>query len=705
MMKTEDTTKRVSHPCEHRKGGRVGKRSFRRAQQRALREGRALYKGRWYTSTQLSSPTTRLFPTITTKRQKPLLWQKHPGERQRAGRLKVFSWNSGGLTAGRMDEISSWAKQCCYDIVFVQETRWKLNCSWVCGSFYCVHSGEDTKKGNSWCGLMVMISQRIASPSLIRWATLLPGRLMHIRVHDQHGALDLLNCYQQPLSRDSGLQHTREQVWHGIGQVLHRLPLRNRLLMAGDFNSCLHPRPPWIGQNMMAARNHENEPDILGDLIELHDLCALNSWSGRDTYTCATIHGGKSCIDSILTRRGMADPRARQTCADMKCPLLAHSSACVHYPLSGSIPAYWRCWDKPSSRQPVQAKIDSQKIGEEARLQTKTWQAFTARFQEALNTYTVTDVGFMTQQVRQLCLQFFPLSPRLRETIAEDATLKRTFHTKWRLWRELHKCSGAGMGAVFLRWRLVTRITYLSRLTSRRSKHLRRARYRQIFEEATLAAQKNDMKSLFRQVRRLAPKKPRTQMSLRDEHGYLLGPLAEGRKLHGYLRDIFYDERAAPITVPLSQELPIDATQMLLQFAGLHPGKSVPNHCVPPVVWKYLASLLSPWLEHELTKIWTNCTPHVPAEWRSSWWVLVAKPEKQGTQPAHWRPISLQESMGKAVLKSITLAARDFCLTSSHDLATIRISTRTRYRRCNQQSSDALRRSSTSYQILPVYDS
>ena len=60
---------------------------------------------------------------------------KRRGEERRAGRLKVFSWNIGGLSIGQLDELLAWAEETSYDLVFVQETRWRQECTWETNSF------------------------------------------------------------------------------------------------------------------------------------------------------------------------------------------------------------------------------------------------------------------------------------------------------------------------------------------------------------------------------------------------------------------------------------------------------------------------------------------------------------------------------------------------------------------------------------------
>ena len=222
VMKPEDTAKCRPHPCGHnRNGNKVGKRSFRRAQHRAFREGRTLYRGRWYTAAQICYPN-QVF-TSTTKRQKPLLCPKKPGEERRAGRYNVFSWNAGGLSTGQMDELFAWVDSQDYDIVFVQETRWRHESSWETSSYFCMHCGEN-KKGNSWCGLLVLISKKVTTPALIRWASVLPGRIMHVRLQDRFGTVDLINCYQVPFSGHVEKQRCREEVWRSTSTTSPSTP-------------------------------------------------------------------------------------------------------------------------------------------------------------------------------------------------------------------------------------------------------------------------------------------------------------------------------------------------------------------------------------------------------------------------------------------------------------------------------------------------
>ena len=656
-MKSEDTAKRVVHPCKHhRNGNTVGKRSFRRAQQRALREGKALYRGRWYKASQFCLPTQ--LHTNTTKRRQPLLCIQNPGEHRRAGRYSVFSWNSGGLSTGQLDELYSWADTQAYDIVFIQETRWRQETTWETNSFLCMHCGE-TKQGNSWCGILVMISKRVTSSALIRWATIVPGRVMHVRFQDRFGSFDLVNCYQVPFSERVDKQRSREEVWHRLSQVLHQLPLRNRFLMAGDFNMSLSPRAPWIGTAVRKCSVESSKPDVLGDLAEVYNLCSLNSWAGHDEITCATVHGGGSCIDSIWTRLEQADPLARQMGVVKSCPLLACQSACIHYPLTGTIPKLWKCWDRTPKPKSSQSRIDIEALCDSARVKNSAWTSLVARIQEALPSYTVMQMDALTTKVCQLCCEMFPVHLSQRQDHHQDSGLRGLRHEKWQLWREIQRPCGCSIHSVFLRWWVVIRIKALSRDSAKRSRRLRRERLDRVYADATVAASRNNIRTLFRHIRRLAPKKSRIRMSLRDSSGSLLGPIEEGKCLYNYFRQVFQDDDAPMLAPVLCDSMPFTQAHLGHCIGALPAHKSVPRHCVPSAVWKYLAPEITPWLYSHLNRFWNNAIPQIPLEWKASWLVLVPKPGKNGTAVEHWRPISLQEALGKATLRTITQRAQE----------------------------------------------
>ena len=244
---------------------------------------------------------------------------------------------------------------------------------------------------------------------------------MHIRFADAQGTFDAINCYQQTFSKSVDHARAREQVWHGLAQLLGALPLRNSLLMAGDWNASLVSRPPWVGRAVSPVTS--DVPDVLGDIAELHDLCALNSWQGKDAHTCVTIHGGKSCIDAVWTRRCLADPEARCTHTVPKCPLLAQVSACFHLPLSGSFPRLNQSWKHQARESRLRSGIDMDQLCMAAREQRPVWLRLIQSVQEVLDSYITMDIDAVAAQVAKLCTRAFPYNKVTRSAPCKDQKL------------------------------------------------------------------------------------------------------------------------------------------------------------------------------------------------------------------------------------------------------------------------------------------
>ena len=563
---------------------RTGKHSFRRAVLRAAREGRALYRGKWYTAKQLGAirisfcpcprseqpvhkPVRKSVPKqvdqpvgkpvdkpvhksvaqpvvkpVATPTVQPVTarfsnrFRSKPGESVRYGRLKCFSWNCGGLPVGKMDELVAYLELNSYQVAFVQETRWRHTSMWEAGGYFCIHSGEAKEGGNSWCGVMTMISKTLTSSSLLRFSSYIDGRVLHVRVPMQSGVYDLVNCYQQQLTGTSHCLHIREQVWDALGKLLSHLPLRNAIIVGGDYNSpCLY-RPPWIGSACCKASEHHSEHDFLGDLIEVHDLCWLNSWKGKSVPTFVTYSVGISAIDGVLVRRGHADDHSKQSQPLFGCPLLFSSSGSYHFPLSCSIPMLWRCW---SRRSALPRRLNMEKLVRDSRTGNEHWQQLATRAASILPTPSLAHLESLNGDLRQLCDSLYGATSSQRTAYSRDSGLISMYHCKWRLWKELRKPSGSGLHAVLVRWRIVTRLQALTRVCRRRSKLLRKHRLQEIFSSASRASKHHDVHGLFTQIRRLSPKIPRRQVSIRDSDGRLMSPHAEGEFLRSYFGSIF----------------------------------------------------------------------------------------------------------------------------------------------------------------------
>ena len=273
----------------HESISRCVKRSFRRACKRAIRDGSTFYRGRCLTRQQvLTDPSSAAsvrgfgaFRSVQTHSNQTAVqnsaqqtnarvndqvstqnpcgapdlcktsFGRRTGQCHRLGSFKCFSWNVGGLTSGRLDNLFAWLEHKQVHIALLQETRWTYDSEWVSGSFSIIHYGGS--KEDRFCGLLIAIHHSICKPQLVRHACYIPGRLVHIRIcHPKSSQyIDLVHCYQYFGGslrdiEDSKLERQMSFL-DSLGQIVAGLPRRNILLVAGDFQhdtSCVSP-PSW----------------------------------------------------------------------------------------------------------------------------------------------------------------------------------------------------------------------------------------------------------------------------------------------------------------------------------------------------------------------------------------------------------------------------------------------------------------------------
>eukprot|EP00439_Symbiodinium_sp_Y106_P044404 s8080_g5.t1 len=78
--------------------------------------------------------------------------------------------------------------------------------------------------------------------------------------------------------------------------------------------------------------------------------------------------------------------------------------------------------------------------------------------------------------------------------------------------------------------------------------------------------------------------------------------------------------------------------------------KATPPHMAPGPVWSAAGYGLSLLVARELPKLCAHPQPRVPQSWKDGWMALFCKPSKPGRRPEDYRPICLQDPMGKAML-------------------------------------------------------
>ena len=187
-------------------------------------------------------------------------------------RASLLTWNCGGLTSEIYNDFISWLMVKQIDIAVLQSTRWKGERTWCSHGYSIIQDGEPEGTCHTYAGLMIFISNRVCNIDDISYASIVPGRLMHIRCRLQSNSLDLINLYQYPdsptASRPNPIE-ARGDIWTKLDSLLHKLARRNLAVVAGDFNCPINakaskqqslPADHYELKELIRKYQHSSEP-------------------------------------------------------------------------------------------------------------------------------------------------------------------------------------------------------------------------------------------------------------------------------------------------------------------------------------------------------------------------------------------------------------------------------------------------------------
>ena len=641
----------------------VQKRSFRRACARALRHGATWYKGRICSVSDFplelrhrlqAQPTD--CPRLTSLNAAP----------HRAARLRLLNWNPGGMAQGKLAELRLWLRTHPYDVVVIPETRWGFQRCWTDDQWHYLHSATNTPRTG---GILIMIAKRLIASEHIGFEEVVPGRVLHARLHFHKISADLIAIYQHAEDSTSQRLLQRTQLWDQLDEYLYQLPVRNQLICCGDFNCALPCAPPWVGTgtfrwmgSQCKGHQHRDMARFL-QLLQRHALTALNSWSSA--IGPSFFHGEYAArIDYFLIRLQCSDGIAKQSHYLHDADFLPINQT-HHFPLECTIRKHHTSFHQhkyvPACNYQQRALCRQDSLQEsDAWLRLSRHVAFTCQDMPLEASLPPHCVSGLHQAIIPFFHQLYP-SKAQRNAAPTSDSVAPVIHNKWGHRRCIRAISHAhcnyDLGACLQVWFHWSRFRILQKMQQRQIRQARRQRFNALCEEATIAADQIDAHSLFQIINRYSPKRPLVKARIKTADG----KIADQLTIEHITNTWQGNEDLQPLTevtpgVPISI---LDIEQAIMQ---LHPNKAVAYPFLPAVVLKSapreLAKLIYQWLN-----TWWNCTPpFIPQEWRDAWLFFLPKPGKPGTHPSQLRPISLMEPVGKMVLGLLTHQLKIFHL-------------------------------------------
>ena len=245
----------------------------------------------------------------------------------------------------------------------LQETHWSESREWAADGWFFCHSASSKPKSG---GILIALKQDTFDHPEIRWQELIPGRLLHVRAHAGKQHLDMVGIYQHALPFTGELledvMKKRAALWKAADKLIGAFPARASVIIGGDLNSALEPAPPFVGPGIHQGPDRPHlveERRRIGEILQRHGLCALNSWSQkRYTYQHPS---GRSQIDYVFIRRALADGAAKRA-SPINVPMAGWRSS-GHQPIKASILWDWRPWKYAMKQELSQLKKHITKDG------------------------------------------------------------------------------------------------------------------------------------------------------------------------------------------------------------------------------------------------------------------------------------------------------------------------------------------------------
>ena len=210
---------------------------------------------------------------------------------------------------------------------------------------------------------------------------------------------------------------------------------------------------------------------------------------------------------------------------------------------------------------------------------------------------------------------------------------------------------------MFQAWRQWAKFMLMHREHKKKARTLQKQRVADLLLlQARIAADKHDTHGTYKVVRMLAPKLPRKSLQLRKD-GLMMTPTEELQWMLQVFGERFAADSDQPKSRFLQQPLCLQPAQ-LQQLEKIEVHKAVPKSDPAGVTWRLIADVVAPYVCEYTAHAWYPHHIRIPAIWTSAAMIFLQQPGKQDNEPKHWRPIALQDALGKAVISLVTEHAK-----------------------------------------------
>ena len=624
------------------------KRAFRRARARAAANGTTMYRGRIHNMSSLQILNSQ----DSLPSHRPPRAAHHARTRRTGCRLRCLTWNISGASSAAYQELTCWlsSHQSEWDVVLVQETHWKGDTScYASGPWHIVSTG--TSKGDTSSGVAVFVHSRLAATDSISYRVHAQGRVLQVRIHGPTNAIDVLCVYQyvwrSTCNTEQNLQN-RQKIWSAIRQALAAVPVRNDLVMGGDYNTSINQLHPHTGTSILRHASDSPDQDEFLSILQDFGLTLLNTWYAKNKVTCHN-SGSYSQLDYLACRIQRADVQAKH-CQPLTECVLGVWKENHHKPVGASILRI-QPWTLPPKRpvtthcQTVQkaivAKTDAaiamkEHVASELHAMAKHMDL--QQLHDALD-------SLLTQAVSS----FFPSHNHKKdERISADPLFVQPVKQMWSMYRAFRSSRDASLAGCLVAWRRYAQFRRPSRQVKQAAKQIRKQKILETEAKLQSAAGRGDQREVYQQVKKLAPWKPREAVRIRGDQGEMLAPAQQLQAIMAHCQAKFCRASDQEPMHELDQDFRIHEADVRKAIQSLPYFKAVPKHVPLAAVWRLCSEEIAPLFAEALRNTWRAGTLGViPQAWRDAWLIWLTKPNKPSFRPEGLRPIGLTHPLSK----------------------------------------------------------
>ena len=583
------------------------KRAFRRARARAAK-GPTMYRGRLCTASELQAQYGQPLPQRQPRADRPQRKANHP-----ARRVEVLTFNVSGLSSAMWQELQAWLatkEASAYDVIMLQETHWSQMSDFQSGPWHCV--GTPIADKDKCSGLATLIHSRLGPAEAIQCKTFLKGRVTMTRVHQQFGALDVINVFQHVWrSKHTTAQNqaSRASVYRAIGLALNASPIRNTCILGGDFNTEVRALSPHVGKALLKKSGHggtEDGDEGLPELLQTHGLCLLNTWHGKHKATNVT-SGNYSQIDFIAVRVQWADRVVKQSAAQPECPAGAWKTN-RHFPVRASVKlvAPWHLIRKsrPANTQISKAEMQNSIAKQDARAQELREKVAADIRMLPVHAGLGQLTTLVDEILRKHAAVLYPAQPAPDRRISQHPVFNQSAKALWKLYREYKAQGKCSRRNILSKWRLWTRFRQASKQMRADVRTAKRMQIKDTMLELEQAARGGDQGGIYAAVRKLAPWKPAAKPSIRGKSGEFLTPAQQLRELCKHATEKFCQGTDYQPKGILHEGVQVTVEQLKQALQRLPIRKAAPPTAAPSALWRNSADELSELFWKPLSEAW-----------------------------------------------------------------------------------------------------